>query len=82
MIDEKTFAAPLKPDLDYYDATPTIEQCLELVKDHAQRLHDLEEMFATQLSINQQLLGNMQSLLQRLPENDKPTGLILPDRLN
>jgi hypothetical protein len=39
---EETLREPLDPGLDYYDATPTIEKTLELVRAQAERIKTLE----------------------------------------
>jgi hypothetical protein len=68
--------APLNPDLEYFDATPSIEALAQEV----QRLHTMLE---DQAGINSKLLLIAKDLQSRLSvlEQEK-SGLILPERFD
>lgn len=75
---EEQLKAPLKPGLDYYDATPSIEAL-------ALEVRDLKHAMQVQGSVNQRLIDLLGDALNRialLEENgQKPNALILPPRL-
>ena len=75
--------APLKPGLQYYDATPSIEALAEEVRQLSNRCVQLEKCLATQSSINGQLLDNMNQMRLAFAEAraEEAPSLILPDRL-
>lgn len=77
---------PIDPDLEYFDATKSIEALTEAVRQLDNRMVAMEKLFELQGQINGKLLENMnQMLLQQadiLEEGSpKAPGLILPDRL-
>lgn len=86
MVTEKELQAPLQDGLDYYDATPTIEECLKLVQQLHERTNHLEAAASMQLTINQSLMDLLRTAhdrLAQLEENgQKPSALILPPRLD
>jgi hypothetical protein len=68
---------PLNPDLDYFDATPSIEQLAEQMK-------RLTEMLRLQLGVNAQLIENQSILLARIEalEGKPKSAIIMPRGLN
>jgi len=73
---------PLKEDTEYFDATAAIKAIEEELHLAKQRMVQLEKLFQLQSGINGQLLENMNALLLRVAEMDKPaSSLILPERL-
>lgn len=75
-MDVAEIEKPLDPKLDYFDATPSIEQCLALI----QELHGFIEQ---QLGINGKLLLAVKDLNNRVDQLEKKkSGLILPERMN
>lgn len=77
-MDVKDLQAPLDPTLEYFDATPSMEQILEKVTE----LHAVIEL---QQSINSKLIGNMRTLHDRVEQLEqaqaKVSPLILPERM-
>lgn len=76
-IQQKRLEQPLNPDLRYYDATPSIEEC-------AAALAQLQEAMAAQGSINQQLITLLGAALERIEllEQKGQSALILPPQLD
>lgn len=78
-IQQKRLEKPLDPDLKYYDATPSIEEC-------AQALGTLQEAMRIQGSINEQLVVNLSAAIERIAilegNGQKPSALILPPRMD
>lgn len=72
---------PLKEGVDYFDATPTIEELARMYGDLRERLQRTEAALELQASINANLIGNLRALLSEREKNSKPNALILPDRL-
>jgi hypothetical protein len=69
-------AQPLNPDLDYFDATPSMEQILE-------KQLELHNFIVIQLQTNNKLLLLCRDLTERVKQLEgRKTGLILPERLN
>lgn len=67
---------PLDPDLDYFDATPSIEECVTKIKE----LHGFIEW---QLDINNKVLLALQDMSARVTALEgKKSGLIVPERFN
>ena len=75
---------PLRPDTEYYDATPTLEVAIEELKKARQEIEDLTENMTKQLHINMKVIGLLQTHEARIAELEgrKPNALILPERLN
>jgi hypothetical protein len=75
---EEDLKEPLKDGLEYYDATPSIEEC-------AKALANLEEAIMKQGRINAQLIDLLNQALNRIAilegNRQKPNPLILPPRL-
>ena len=78
MVSSEELQAPLDPDLDYFDATPSMDKILEKVTE----LHAVIEL---QQSINNKLINNMRALHTRVGQLEeaqaKVSPLILPERM-
>jgi hypothetical protein len=84
-LTEEDLAQPLDPDKLYYDATPTIEACVEKVRQLENRIVGLEKLLALQSSINGQLIGGMEHALNRVTEIEEGvprSSIILPPALD
>jgi hypothetical protein len=76
-LQDKRLHAPLKPGLDYYDATPSIEAL-------ALEVRDLKQTMQVQGEINLKLINLVSDLTNRievLEENRQKNPLILPPRM-
>ena len=84
MTTKEDLEAPLKPGLQYYDATPSIEALAEEVRQLSNRLVQMEKLFELQGEINGKLLENMNKLLLEMAGRDTQpkSAIIMPDRLN
>jgi hypothetical protein len=75
---EQDLKAPLKPGLEYFDATPCVEAL-------AMEMRDLKAAMQVQGDMNLKLLDLLTNALNRialLEENrQKPSALVLPPRL-
>ncbi len=69
-----TLEQPLNPELDYFDATPSMEQLLE-------KMVELHRSIQLQLSINTKLMDNISMLRSRI-EKLEGKKLILPRHMN
>lgn len=75
-------AKPLDPELEYFDATASIEALGEAVKTLVKRVETLEAIASTQAAINAQLVENQKSLLMSVAETGTQARpkLVLPER--
>jgi hypothetical protein len=78
MMDEKELKKPLRDGLEYYDATPSIEQCLDMIS-------RLKETIELQGGINFKLIEAIRDLQLRIEiiegKGHKPSSLLLPPGL-
>ncbi len=81
MTTQQDLEAPLNPDLDYFDATPSIEALAEELRLMKNRMVQLEKLLQLQSGINGKLIENMNSVLLEKAEKNR-SGLILPERLD
>ena len=77
----KDLSTPLKPGLDYFDATAAIKEIEEQLRQLSNRMVQMEKLFELQGSINGRLLESMNAVLLRQANSDsKPAPkLILPN---
>lgn len=83
-MNKEDLEKPLDPNLQYFDATPSVEALAEELRQMNNRLVAMEKLFELQGTINGKLLENMNVLLIRMAEIDTQpkSSLILPERLN
>lgn len=78
MVTEEELKKPLETDLEYYDATPSIEAL-------AKEVRDLKKLTILQGEINLKVIGLLSEAMERIEilqgTGQKPSPLILPPRL-
>lgn len=78
MIEAKDLEAPLNPDLEYFDATPSIEEL-------AKMCFNLQKALRVQSVINAGLTEHIKKLVARVEDleegNKIKSSIILPERL-